>query len=88
MFPLTIFLNEDGTDGEEEDELFFEDGRLYSLLDDTSLTLTRATAEQSQKYLESTDSWYGGSERKRGVGGVSNDNFKWGGSFPVNEKER
>ena len=83
-----IFLNDDGTDGEEEDELFYEDGQLYSILDEETLTLTRATSEQSRKYREATDSWYGGNDRKRGVGGLSNDNFKWGGSFPVSEKER
>jgi hypothetical protein len=83
-----IFLKEDGTDGEEEDELMYDNGQLNSFLDGESLTLTRATSEQSKKYKESTDSWYGGNDRKRGVGGLSNDNFKWGGSFPVSEKER
>lgn len=83
-----IFLNDDGTDGEEEDELVYEDGQLYSILDEETLTLTRATSEQSRKYREATDSWYGGSDRQRSVGGLSNDNFKWGGSFPVSEKER
>ena len=83
-----IFLNDDGTDGEEEDELVYDDGQLYSIPDEETLTLTRATSEQSRKYREATDSWYGGNDRKRGVGGLSNDNFKWGGSFPVSEKER
>lgn len=83
-----IFLDENGEESEQSDDLFYEDGKIYTYIDGLDFSLTPATANQTKKYETEAEAWHGGADSNRGVGGVSNSDWKWVGSHPVGTTNR
>ena len=83
-----IFYDENHQETDNEDQLGYCDDELSTAIDGMVFTLTRATEAQTAKYAATADAWHGGSAEGQRLSGVSNGDFKWGGTHPISEQQR
>ena len=83
-----IFYDENHQETDNEDQLGYCDDALSTAIDGMVFTLTRATEAQTAKYAATADAWHGGSAEGQRLSGVSNGDFKWGGTHPITEQQR
>lgn len=82
------FLDEEGEDNEEGDELLFNGKTLTNTVFDQTLVFTRATEEQINWYQDEADAWYGGSEGDgHPVTGVG-EGWNWVGEIAATAVDR
>ena len=83
------FLDEDGEDNEEGDELFFDGNSLTdNLIEDRPLVFKRATEDQIKKYQDEADAWYGGADgSEHTITGVG-EGWTWAGEIAATAVDR
>ena len=83
------FLDEDGEDNEEGDELFFKSNSLTdNLIEDRPLVFKRATEDQIKRYQDEADAWYGGADgSEHTITGVG-EGWTWAGEIAATAVDR